>query len=334
MGKLISTLELGKHGIHVTILQILLLLLIFALCYLVIKYLTDYRIVREALSKVYSRLSEIEKLRIQSSKERELVYGDIEQKGISNKLDRLITYSGIQYKLKFVNTEVVLVFWIVATSLSIIIAELAADNIMLGVVIAVIIDMTVYMILISMANRQYKQIHNSVVKFVNLIENFSATNNDLISIFERACIYIENPLRRHIYDCVITARTSGDKDYALRKLQDSIQNDYFKELIRTLRISSSFESNYSEIIRDGKEALQNNLKYETEKQSIRKTGRIEMLTLGLVGIMCVFMSTSISNMSLMELFFGTGIVGNILAGYIVVCALVVIYIGFIKGMQK
>lgn len=327
-------IEIGSKDITVILLYIMFIASLFCLLFFLIKYMTEYRVIRDALSRAYSRLSEIEKLRIQQSKEKSLVYGDTEEKGLNHKLDRLITYSGIQNKIKFINTEVLTVSWIIVSALSIIISELSVDNIMYGLVLSITYIALTYIILVFLANQQYNKIHHSVIKFANLIENFSATNNDLISIFEKACLYIEDPLRRHIYDCVINARTSGDRDYALRKLQDSVQNNYFKELIRTLRISSSFEANYSEIIRDGKEALQNTLKYESEKQSIRKNGRIEMLTLGGVGFMCILMSSSISGLKLTELLFETGIVGHILTVYLVICALTVVYVGFIKGMQK
>lgn len=334
MKELFEILEFGSQSVPVIVLQVVLIIALFTLCYSTIRYLIDYRVIRDTLTRAYTRLSEIEKLRLQASKQKRLVYGDTEEKGIVDKMDRLITYSGIQQHIKFVNTEVLLVSWILVSTLAIIITELTLDNIMYGILVAIGYIFCTYVLLVALASQQYNKIHHSVIEFVNLIENFSATNNDLISIFERACIYIDNPLRHHIYDCVITARTSGDRDYALRKLQDSIQNDYFKELIRTLRISATFESNYSEIIRDGKEALQNNLKYESEKQSIRKNGRIEMLVLAAVGFMCIFMSSSISGLTLTELLLETGIIGYILTVYMVICALTVVYVGFIKGMQK
>lgn len=318
----------------VLVLKIIFFLLLFAFCFLVMKYITDYRIIKNMATKTYDRLSENEKVRLNQNKEKQLVYGDSEEKGIVASLDRLITYSGIKRKLKFISTEVILMSWVMVSAFSIIIGQLIIKNMLFGLVFAALYIVITYMTLLVMSNIQYKRVHSSVIKFVNIIENFAATNNDIISILEKSCGYIGNPLKQCVYSCVVEARNSGDKDFALRKLQDSVENTYFKELVRTLRIASNYEANYTEVIREGKNNLQQSLKYESEKQAIRNNGRNDMLMIGVVGVLCVFMSQSVSGMTLKELWFETGIFGNIIFYYLIFVAIVVIYLGFIKGMKK
>ena len=76
------------------------------------------------------------------------------------------------------------------------------------------------------------------------------------------------------------------------------------------------------------------VKYEAEKDSIRKNGRNDMLILTAVGTFCVMMSESVSGLSVGEMLFNTGIVGQLLFGYLVFCVVTVIYVGFIKGMRR
>ena len=317
----------------VIILEIILFLLLFSFVFTSIKYLLNYRILKSVVDRTYTRLSDKEKVRLNLKKEQKLVYGDIEEKGVINKLDRILTYSGLKHKFKFLNTELILLFWIVESALAVIIAQYF-DAFLYGVIIALLIIVITYMSLSVFSNIQYKTVHKSILKFVNIVENFAATSNDIITILEKSCAYAQNPIKDAVYRCVVEARNSGDKDYALRKLQDSIENEYFKELIRTLRIASNYESNYVEVIRDCKSMLQQSLKYESEKQSIRNNGRNDMILLTAVGVLCISLTESISGFPIKELLFNTGIFGQLLFIYLAFCLIVIIYIGFIKGMRR
>lgn len=335
MEKLYKILNINSNEeFAVIILTVVLFIAVVTCTFLIKRYLKEYRVLKNNFTKTYNRLSESEKIRLQAQKERKLIYGDTHEKGLLTKLDNLLMYSGIKTKFKFMSSEIMLILIILVATISIIISQMITDDLTMGLVAATVFVFIMISVLKVMCNVQYKRVHDSVLKFTNIIENFAATSNDIIAILEKSCVYLSEPLKSKVYNCVVEARNSGDKDYALRKLQDSIENDYFKELIRTLRISSGFEANYSEVIREGKEALQNNLKYESEKQSLRNNARAEMLALAAVGMLCIFMSSQITYMTLYELLFMTGIVGKLLFYYMIVTGLVVIYVGFIKSTKR
>lgn len=335
MEKLYKILNINSNEeFAVIILTVVLFIAVVTCTFLIKRYLKEYRVLKNNFTKTYNRLSESEKIRLQAQKERKLIYGDTHEKGLLTKLDNLLVYSGIKTKFKFMSSEIMLILIILVATISIIISQMITDDLTMGLVAATVFVFIMISVLKVMCNVQYKRVHDSVLKFTNIIENFAATSNDIIAILEKSCVYLSEPLKSKVYNCVVEARNSGDKDYALRKLQDSIENDYFKELIRTLRISSGFEANYSEVIREGKEALQNNLKYESEKQSLRNNARAEMLALAAVGMLCIFMSSQITYMTLYELLFMTGIVGKLLFYYMIVTGLVVIYVGFIKSTKR
>lgn len=335
MEKLYKILNINSNEeFAVIILTVVLFIAVVTCTFLIKRYLKEYRVLKNNFTKTYNRLSESEKIRLQAQKERKLIYGDTHEKGLLTKLDNLLMYSGIKTKFKFMSSEIMLILIILVATISIIISQMITDDLTMGLVAATVFVFIMISVLKVMCNVQYKRVHDSVLKFTNIIENFAATSNDIIAILEKSCVYLSEPLKSKVYNCIVEARNSGDKDYALRKLQDSIENDYFKELIRTLRISSGFEANYSEVIREGKEALQNNLKYESEKQSLRNNARAEMLALAAVGMLCIFMSSQITYMTLYELLFMTGIVGKLLFYYMIVTGLVVIYVGFIKSTKR
>lgn len=318
----------------VIILTVVLFIAILVTTFLTLKYFKEYRVLKSSFTKTYNRLSESEKIRLQAQKQKKLIYGDTNDKSLLTKLDNMLAYSGLKQKFKFLSSELVLIALVLLSALSIIISNMIFGDITIGLVVLALVVFTFVSLLKLLCNFQYKRVHDSVLKFTNIIENFAATSNDLVAILEKSCVYINEPLKSKVYNCVVEARNSGDKDYALRKLQDSVENEYFKELIRTLRISSGFEANYSEVIRDGKSALQNNLKYEAEKQALRNNARGEMLALAGVGALCVFMSSQITYMSLSELLFNTGIFGKLLFYYLIATLLTVIYVGFIQSTKR
>ena len=335
MDKLYKLLNINSNEeFAVIILTVVLFITVLVCTFLILKYFRENRVLKSSFTKTYNRLSESEKIRLQAQKQKKLIYGDTNDKSILTKLDNMLAYSGLKQKFKFLSSEIVIIALVILSALSIIISNMIFGDITIGIVVLALVIFTFMSILKLLCNFQYKRVHDSVLKFTNIIENFAATSNDLVAILEKSCVYISEPLKSKVYNCVVEARNSGDKDYALRKLQDSVENEYFKELIRTLRISSGFEANYSEVIRDGKSALQNNLKYEAEKQALRNNARAEMIALAGVGALCVFMSSQITYMSLSELLFNTGIFGKLLFYYLIATLLIVIYVGFIQSTKR
>ena len=324
----------SSTGILQIVLTVLMLIFCAMLCYFLVKYMSDNSILKKATQQAYAKMNDAEKKRMDASERIKLKIGENDEGNWLDRMDKLVTYSGIKRKFKFISTDMIVIGYIVITTVCIILSNMIWHNPLFGMVAGLLVVALGQSTLVFLSNRQYKLVQENIIKFLNIIENFAATSNDLVTILERTAVYLENPLQDMIFRCVSEARASGDRRYALVRLQDEIQNSYFKELIRALRIGSNYEANYSEIIADSRDTIQKSLKYEEEKQSLRKNARVDMISLLAVGLMCDMMGASVVDMSLWEMMTTTGIGGYILLVYMVVLIAMVIYTGFLKGLSK
>lgn len=318
----------------ILILKIALFFAVLNLCYHTCRYIIDHNTLKRLYSNIYKQMSESEKNRLSMSEKDKIRYGETDKKDLMHKMDKLIEYSGLKNKFSFLSTEIILFTYITVFAVSIIVSYIATKNVIYGIIFDILFLITTIGTLIYLDNKQYKDIKKQAIKFINIIQNFASTSNDIISILERTAGYMDDPLQSLLIRCVAEARNSGDREHALSKLQDSIQNEYFKELIRALRIGANYEANYFEIIEDSRSAVQQSLKFEEEKESIRNTGRFEMISLLVVGALCIYLGVDAAGSAITDLFFGSGLVGNILAGYTAAVIIIVIYLGFIKGVSK
>jgi len=316
------------------VLTALLLIIVAALCFFCVKYLHDNNMVKKLTEQAYLKMSDAEKRRMDEAERTRMKIGENNEGNFLDRLDKQIIYSGIKRKIKFFSTDLLLIGYAVMFGLLIILSDVIFHNVLYGIIVGASLITLGQCILVVCVNRQYKLVQDNIIKFLNIIENFAATSNDLITILERTAGYLENPLKDMLLRCVAEARGSGDRRFALIHLQDEIQNSYFKELIRALRIGSNYEANYAEIIEDSRETIQKSLKYEEEKETIKKNGRVDMLVLLAVGCVCALVSSEITEMTLIQLFTQTGLGGFILLVYMVIVVLVIIYLGFIKSLNK
>ena len=221
---------------------------------------------------------------------------------------------------------------VVFASLALIIVTLVSD-ISMGILAAAIIVLVYISLVLFLSNKNYKKVEENIVSFMNLIENYSKTNNDLITIFGKVYTYLDEPFRSHVQEAYYLGRRTGDTDLALETLQNSVQHKRFREIIRNLAICSHYEANYEEIIEDSRAQLMEYLAGKRERAAMVRNARIELI------ILC---GTSWVVMYMMGSFIGENIiaalrdsfVGQLILVYLIVILAVVIFNLVFLGRDK
>ena len=156
--------------------------------------------------------------------------------------------------------------------------------------------------------------------FINLVENYSKTNNDLISIMGKVHYYLDEPLRTQVEECYYLGQRTGDVDLALDTLQRNVQHGKFKEIIRNLIICSHYEANYEDVVADSREMLLVYLAGKREVAEMARNARIELSLLLGACIVVFYMIQSFIGGNIIALL-QSNIVGTLILAY---CALVVL----------
>lgn len=250
----------------------ILFLLLFTTIFLFINYVkenyTNNDIYELVERKYLKRKSEKEQIRIEM--------GNVKEKTFLGKMDLLIERSGIRKKIHFFNTESYMIINIVLIFASMIFGIIKYKFWIIGIVFSVIAVLILYLILTIMANVNYERIDKEVMTFINILENYSGTNDDITLIMEKTYPFIKEPLSSYIHEFCNDVYTRGDLQEAFRRFEARIENERIKDIIRNLEICSRHEANYKEIIKDSRETLKDYLAAKEERKSIIKNKRIEI----------------------------------------------------------
>lgn len=308
--------------------------LLFYIVYSMLNYFKYYSRMKKTLQNIYAQMSAQEKIRAENERRERDIHGAGIKRDFLGKLDERLAYSGIKEKLKWITTEIYIVITLLLVSLVIIVF-----TIKFGFVIGLISGILVYSLfelIISLAiSVRNKRTEVIMLQFMNIVDNFSRTSDDLIAIFEKSARYIEDPLKNQIIDAVSIAKNSGDRMGALQELQERVKNKHFKILVRNLEISSRYENNYSAIVEDCRGIFHNYIKNEKEKRVIRQQGLMDIGIMIAVGSMCVYIMDDISESSnLLLTLLNGGAFEHFILGYTVLTIVVTLYILIFKILRS
>lgn len=304
--------------------------LIFYIVYSMLNYFKYHSRMKKTIQNLYAQMSAQEKLRAENERRERDIHGAGARRDFLGKIDERLAYSGIKDHLKWITTEIYIIIVLLIVSTVIMISTIKAGfiiGILLGIAVYAVFELIISL-LIYYRNKQTETI---MLQFMNIVDNFSKTSDDLISIFEKAARYIDEPLSSQILDAVTIAKNSGDKFSALQELQDRVKNRHFKVLVRNLEISSRYETNYSDIIEDCRGIFHNYIRNEKEKRVIKHQGLLDIGTMGTAGAMCVYLLGDISESSnLILTLMNGGIFEHFIIGYLVVTVVFTLYVIIFK----
>lgn len=143
---------------------------------------------------------------------------------------------------------------------------------------------------------QRKQIDEQTISFLNLIENFSKTEDDIINIFDKANQYMKEPLKGIINQFVLDSRLNGNIDEAFEKLIKKLCGTKLSDVIESLKICSEHDSNYEMVVSDSKKSVNVYLKSLSVRNAIRNSARVDMAAL----VLALFIIVKLLNSFLSE----------------------------------
>lgn len=283
--------------ILILVIKALLLLVLTYLIYSSIKYIQQSKAIEKSVVKMFSVTEQSYKTRRDIEEARRLEDGNQEKQSFVFKIDLMIERSGLRKKIPFINTELYIGTTVVLATLGYIVATTISGIWLLGAAVVMATIILSYGLIYVLSGIAYEKVDKTILPFVNILENYSGTNDDIVSILGKTYPYLENPLREHIEDFYNAVNSSGDTTRAFRNLEAKIENERFKDIIRNIEICSRHEANYQEIIKDTRITLMDYLEAKQKRKAIINQGRIEILmSIGLCSIMVVMFTGFVPNL--------------------------------------
>ena len=301
----------------ILLLRVGLFLALVLTAFLLLKYLKEHKVLSSVADSVYEKAKAQESERQAEQQLLILLEGRQEKTNLLYKLDLLVLQSNIRKFIPFASTEILFVLATVAYG---VVAHLTGTWIF-GMLGFVGVGFLCYMVLYFMALSNYRKTEESLMTFINLLENYSSMEDELIAIFSRIQTFLTEPIKSAVEQCCIEAEMTGDKGRAIRNLEKRIEHEKFKELVRNLEICSRYEANYGEVIKDSRSLLREYLAAAKERKAILNNARIEIaMIIGCSGIV-FWMMNDFTQAGIMSVLLGS-MVGNIILAY---CILMLLY---------
>ena len=324
-------------GIIIPVLKILILAGVAAGVYRTFKYIAGRKFIKNSIATMYERINSSGKKREESEKAIRQMYGNYGKKGLINHIDENIKYSGLQNKCPLLTTELFLVGEIVVLAAAFLSASVLSGSILKGAAVTALLVFGVELYFNGHRQRCYDRVEDELLPFINSIDAYAASTDDIISIFEKSIPVLNGPLKDAVYKAVEQSKRTGNCSEVLRNLEDSIEHPFFKKLIRNLEISSRHSANYKDIITECRYQLDEAASNAKKLEKIYKDGRHDIILVIIAGTACVTMALTgmlgypvgefFSQMwdSIMGRFILTGAAGSVLVS---------LYIAFIASQKR
>ncbi|MDU5414474.1 MAG: hypothetical protein E6108_17220, partial [Clostridium perfringens] len=256
--------------------------------------------------------------------------GNVENTSFFYRLDLLIERSEIRKKIPFLSTEIYLLFLGIISVITFIIGNLIFGLIggVLGITLSILI---IHSILFLLARNNYEKVDSEITKFVNLVESYSISSNDILTVMGSVYPYLNDPLRAYIETFYNEVSTTGDYDKAFMNLKNKAESARLKRVIENLELASQNEANYNEIIDDERKSLKAYSNAKEKRKELIVAGRSDIIACLIMGFVTIYMLSGLTT--------GVGsalvnsIVGNIIIIYWIITIGYIIwrFISFDKG---
>ena len=308
----------------IVIMKAALFIVLLLVAYFGFELLRNHKIITDAVENVYERTKAQEERRLSEQERLRMEEGVQEKTDLLYRLDMMLVYSNIKKWIPFMNTEIFIGMAVLFSIAAYLIVSKATGVWIFGLLGAGCVCLSLYLVLYFLSGMNYQRTEKSLTAFLNLLENYSITSDDLIHILHKTAINMEEPVQSALYECYAEATSTGNAGLALRNLQKKIEHEKFKELVRNLEICSRYEANYAEIIKDSRSLIQEYTAYSQERKSIINNARIEILMIVGCCSLVFWMVDDFSTTGILNVLLGTT-AGNALLLYCVAMLLAALW---------
>lgn len=254
--------------------------------------------------------------------------GAQETKGFLNYIDKKFVQSGLKAIFKKLNSDLYVIITLITAFVLAIGISIISKNLLLGLIVFVAVCLVAYLILEIRCAIMYKREEKDLMMFIDLVNSYSVSTDDIIQILDSTSMHMTEPLRSKIQDMCVDARISGDVQDALRTLSMKIGHEKFSEILCNFEIGSKYQANYAEMVDTMRDDFRLYLTHKDENKSQSTAALIIHIILFCFGIFMLNMSNSfLDGTTITQILFNTGF-GNIMLGYFIIIILVILIKNF------
>lgn len=262
---------------------VILVLLFFTLFYLVHKKFKENNVWKSVTTKYREEMDKkLEHETLFVSK-----YGNIENKSIFYKLDRLILTSGLRKYMPWMNGEKYF-FILILSVLCTVAAGLAiTGNTYIALFIGAAIFVAIYAIVLALSGRIYNQIEDATSIFVSILSNHATGSTDIITIMQRSRASLQGTLYDLVGRFLLDAEKTGSSDLAFDYFRESIDNRQLKVILSNLKTCSRYQANYEEVLAQMMGQIAASLSAREDRKNILFSMKLTLIVISIASVIIV-----------------------------------------------
>ncbi|MBB6716649.1 hypothetical protein [Clostridium gasigenes] len=299
-----------------------MIIVIFILLYTIFDLLREiYRrnYIQLALGNLKGKYEDRQKLREVAI----LLEGEKEEKSFLEKVDKLIESSRIRKWMTFITSEILIFITLFFAFVCAFFVQKAFGIIIFSIPVFFAVIIFVVLALKSLSKITYDKIDDQVLLYINILENLSAANSDIVEIMQKSLPYLKEPLGEYTMQFVFECKKGLPIDMAFKNFENKIESLRFKQLLKNLAVCSKYQANYREILNKSRIIMKYYfVEKERRKKEVRKS-RGAIVTVVIVGLL-LFKLVSGFTENYFELLKST-LTGNLILGYNIFVLLYAIY---------
>lgn len=248
-------------------------------------------------------------------------YGLVDEKSFFAKVDNKLNATGWKERYSYLSAELFIAIVIILSLVSSFVLYCFFHKILLSIIVFIVVFAIPWCVLYFVEGIRYKETENQLMMFINLLENYSRTSDDLVDIISKTESYLNEPLKAAVRKFSWEAKHTGETDVAVKHILEKVPHRKFKEIIQNLEICRKHDTNYADVIKDIRVSLQEYLKSKEEKTSLRQNTRGNIFVMMLVGIIIIRLVNSFVEGGLL-LLLQSNITGICIMAYIFVIVMI------------
>lgn len=249
------------------------------------------KIVERKVKEIRTILSETTQQRAREAKKnialsQNNVKGSFPERIIERVESRFI-YSRIGRLFRGLTVELWIILVLVSTAAVYFLTQAMSGSLVLGMTASGMYFAVIMLAEMLLALRNYKTVDENLLKFLNILGNYSLTNQEITGVFHQISRYMPPVLEDVLDECFYDAQTSGDASVALHAMSNKIEHPQFKEIIRNIETCSHYTADYKVVVDSMRKIIMDEQRAKRERKAIANEAVIEIFIVTIMLLICL-----------------------------------------------
>lgn len=260
-----------------TIFMICMGLLLYLAFFLLFVWIASERVVRQLIERTTESLNNAARKRMRENRVNLRLMPV--NKGFIDRMEQRLVYSGLSVRFPWLTPEIWILIQIMLSGVGYFGTILITGSGIAGAACLVILQVVRKSAEELLMNRNYRLVHENLLKFLDFLGNYSVTAGEITGVFGQISRYLDEPLRSVLDTCCYEAQMTGDTGLALLSMAEKIEHPQFKELVRNLEFSLRYSADFTVFVANSRRAVREYMRSRQERRSMIKEALVNMLIL-------------------------------------------------------